>query len=347
MTRMKWLADRFFWYSPDEYSEAQLYLLDFFHKSSEKSVDDKTPSEYWKELISVSSATLGITDYIVFFACLAVPMIVGLWFMYQSKKQQANGQASMEEYMMASKSVGVIPLALSLVTSFMSAITVLGVPAEILKCGAMYGWFLITFCFVCAWTAFLFVPVFYRMELKSTYEYLNVRFGNATRMMAVVAFLIQTALYLGIVIYAPALALANTTGMDLWGAVVGTGLVCTLYTTLGGMKAVIWTSVFQAIIMLAGFAAVIIYGAADIGLGEVFSINSRDHRLDLFETDPDPRQRHTIWSILIAGQTVWLSLYATSQAQVQRYMSSKSLKSAQLAIGINVIGLWPLIFSLF
>ena len=169
-------------------------------------------------------------------------------------------------------------------------------------------------------------------------------------MMAVIAFLIQTALYLGIVIYAPALALANTTGMDLWGAVVGTGLVCTLYTTLGGMKAVIWTSVFQvrdarptpdqivlkygrvrvslfkAIIMLAGFAAVIIYGAADIGLGEVFSINSRDHRLDLLETDPDPRQRHTIWSILIAGQTVWLSLYATSQAQVQRYMSSKSLK---------------------
>ena len=93
----------------------------------------------------------------------------------------------MEEYMMASKSVGVIPLALSLVTSFMSgpsilptiftssidsgtnffsAITVLGVPAEILKCGAMYGWFLITFCFVCAWTAFLFVPVFYKMELK-------------------------------------------------------------------------------------------------------------------------------------------------------------------------------------
>ena len=78
--------------------------------------------------------------------------------------------------------------------------------------------------------------------------------------------------------------------------------------------------------MLAGFAAVIIYGAADIGLGEVFSINSRDHRLDLLEVDPDPRQRHTIWSILIAGQTVWLSLYATSQAQVQRYMSSKSLK---------------------
>ena len=56
----------------------------------------------------------------------------------QSKNQAKNlskGAAAMEDYMMASKSVGVIPLALSLVTSFMSAITVLGVPAEILKCG--------------------------------------------------------------------------------------------------------------------------------------------------------------------------------------------------------------------
>ena len=83
------------------------------------------------------------------------------------------------------------------------------------------------------------------MQVRSTYEYLNKRFGHATRLMGVLAFLIQTILYLGIVIYAPALALSKTTGMNLWGAVVGTGVACTVYTCLGGMKAVIWTSVFQ------------------------------------------------------------------------------------------------------
>ena len=41
-----------------------------------------------------------------------------------------------------------------------------------------------------------------------------------------------------------------------------------------------------------------------------------EHRLDLLEIDPDPRQRHTIWSILISGQIVWLSLYATSQEDI-------------------------------
>ena len=69
--------------------------------------------------------------------------------------------------------------------------------------------------------------------------------------------------------------------------------------------------------------------------------------MDLLETDPDPRQRHTLWSVLIAGHMVWLSLYATSQAQVQRYMSSKTLTAAQLSIGINVIGLWVILSLLF
>jgi len=61
--------------------------------------------------------------------------------------------------------------------------------------------------------------------------------------------------------------------MNLWGAVVGTGIVCTAYTALGGMKAVIWTGVFQALVMLGGFIAVIIYGGQDKGWSEIWNIN--------------------------------------------------------------------------
>jgi Na+/proline symporter len=160
------------------------------------------------------------------------------------------------------------------------------------------------------------------------------------RLIGVVAFLVQTALYLGIVIYAPALALSKTTGLNLWGVVVGTGIVCIIYTTLGGMKAVIWTGVFQALVMFGGFFAIIIFGCYEMGWGEIWRINQEEHRLDIWDFSTDIRQKHTFWTILFAGQMVWLSLYATSQAQVQRYMSSKTLKDAQLAIGINVVGLW-------
>ena len=81
-------------------------------------------------------------------------MAVGMWFMYQAKREERLNphRSSIDAYMMASKSVGVIPLAMSIVTSFMSAITVLGVPAEIPTTNGMYIWFLITFTIVCLWT---------------------------------------------------------------------------------------------------------------------------------------------------------------------------------------------------
>jgi sodium-coupled monocarboxylate transporter 8/12 len=76
-------------------------------------------------------------------------------------------------------------------------------------------------------------------------QYLELRFGQVTRLAASVAFSLQMILYMGIVLYAPALALEAVTGLSktLSGLIIG--LVCTFYSTIGGMKAVIITDVFQ------------------------------------------------------------------------------------------------------
>lgn len=82
-------------------------------------------------------------------------MAVGMWFMFQAKQEERKHperEVNLDDYMMASKSVGVLPLAMSIVTSFMSAITVLGVPAELPTSNGMYIWFLPTFTMVCLWT---------------------------------------------------------------------------------------------------------------------------------------------------------------------------------------------------
>jgi Na+/proline symporter len=60
-----------------------------------------------------------------------------------------------------------------------------------------------------------------------------------------VCFICLTSLYLAIVVYAPSLALAQVTGLDLNLSVAITFGVCISYTALGGVKAVIWTNVFQ------------------------------------------------------------------------------------------------------
>jgi sodium-coupled monocarboxylate transporter 8/12 len=76
-------------------------------------------------------------------------------------------------------------------------------------------------------------------------QYLELRFGQVARLAASISFSLQMILYMGIVLYAPALALGAVSGLSKALSVWTVGLVCTFYSTIGGMKAVILTDVFQ------------------------------------------------------------------------------------------------------
>lgn len=77
------------------------------------------------------------------------------------------------------------------------------------------------------------------------FQYLNLRFGGKARTCASLLYSLQMVLYMGIVVYAPSLALEALTGLSRSLSIVLVGAVCMFYCTLGGMKAVIWTDVFQ------------------------------------------------------------------------------------------------------
>ncbi len=83
----------------------------------------------------------------------------------------------------------------------------------------------------------------------------------------------QMILYMGIVLYAPAIALSAVTGLSYTGSILGVGGVCTFYSTLGGIKAVLATDVFQSLFMFAAVVAVI--GAAMVKVGGITEILRR------------------------------------------------------------------------
>lgn len=74
---------------------------------------------------------------------------------------------------------------------------------------------------------------------------MELRFGVATRRAASFAFIAQMILYIGIVLYAPAIALNAVTGLNKVASIIAVGVVCTFYSSIGGMKAVLITDVFQ------------------------------------------------------------------------------------------------------
>nr|XP_020864752.1 sodium/iodide cotransporter isoform X3 [Phascolarctos cinereus] len=204
--------------------------------------------------------TFGFWDYGVFGLMLLVSTAIGLFF-----GLARGGQKTAEDFFTGGRQMGAVPVGLSLAASFMSAIQVLGVPAEAYRYGLKFLWMCLGQLLNTLLTAFLFLPVFYRLGLTSTYQYLELRFSRSVRLWGTIQYIIATMLYTGIVIYAPALILNQVTGLDIWASLLSTGAICTFYTTVGGMKAVIWTDVFQVFVMLSGFVAILIHGTLLVG----------------------------------------------------------------------------------
>ncbi|CAJ1050269.1 sodium-coupled monocarboxylate transporter 1-like [Xyrichtys novacula] len=281
-------------------------------------------------------ATFSVWDYVVFAGTIIAAAGIGLFQAIRGRKETSSA-----EFLLGGRQMTAVPVAMSLTASFMSGITVIGTPAEAYRFGAAFWLFGFSYAIMSTITAEIFVPLFYRLAITSAYEYLELRFSRPIRIIGTTMYIVQTALYTGLVIYAPALALNQITGLDLWGVLVATGAVCILYCTLGGLKAVIWTDVMQMVIMLAGFVAVIARGAVlQGGLTNIWEDARQGGRLEAFDFDPDPLKRHTFWTIVIGGSIMWTSIYSINQSQVQRYISCKTLGHAKMSLYVNMVGLW-------
>uniref|UniRef100_A0A8C9QMA2 Solute carrier family 5 member 6a n=1 Tax=Scleropages formosus TaxID=113540 RepID=A0A8C9QMA2_SCLFO len=263
-------------------------------------------------------------DYVIFAVLLVASAGIGLYYAFSGGRQRTT-----QEFLLADRSMSCLPVSLSLLATFQSAVAILGAPSEIYANGTQY-WFLGCSYFLgLLIPAHIFIPVFYRLRLTSAYQYLELRFNKTVRICGTVTFIFQMVVYMGVVLYAPALALNAVTGFDLWGAVLAMGLVCTLYTTLGGLKAVIWTDVFQTVVMFAGQLAVIVVGAHQAGgISEVWRRAQNGSRIAGLDLNPDPLERHTFWTLGVGGIFLMLALYGVNQAQVQRYLSSRTEKEA-------------------
>uniref|UniRef100_A0A0K8WE77 Putative sodium-dependent multivitamin transporter n=1 Tax=Bactrocera latifrons TaxID=174628 RepID=A0A0K8WE77_BACLA len=280
-------------------------------------------------------------DFAVLIIILAISAMIGIYYRYTGGKQK-----TIKEYLLADQSMTTFPVAVSLMASFMSSITLLGVSSESYQFGTMFCIINLAYIISTPIAAYLFLPVFYRMRTMSVYEYLERRFGHSTRLAASIAYSIQMILYMGIVLYAPALALEAVTGVSKAAAILVIGLICTFYSTIGGLKAVLITDVFQSLLMFAAIYAVIVVSAIKAGgLAPIWQVAEERNRIYFTDFSLDPTVRHTWLSLIVGGMVTYMSLYGVNQVQVQRLLSVRNLKSAQAALWWNLPILSLLSFS--
>jgi len=276
-------------------------------------------------------------DYLVFAVFLLISLGIGVYYgLFADKKKEA----STDEFLMG-RGMSIAPVALAILSSFLSAILILGTPAEVYTRGAMYYLYVIGMMGAIAMATVLFVPLLYPLRLTSSYEYLELRFKSKLAKYTGTLILFTTqVLYMGIALYSPSTALEAVTGFPVWAAIIVGGVVSMIYTAVGGMKASVWASAFQTVVMAAGVIAVVVKGVIDVGGFDVmWELNEKAGRLDVWEFDTDPLIRHSFWGLTVGGMVGWLSTYGVNQASVQRYSSLPTLNKARATVLLNIPGI--------
>ncbi|XP_011694864.1 PREDICTED: sodium-coupled monocarboxylate transporter 1-like [Wasmannia auropunctata] len=273
-------------------------------------------------------------DWLVFALMLLVSAAAGLWHFRRAQKSNT------EDYLLGGRSLGLFPVSASLVASFISGVTILGTPAEIYNFGTQYWITIISILFSGIVVATVYLPVFTTLQLNSVYEYLEIRFGRAVRILISSIFVFDVVLYQSIVVYVPALALNQVSGINihLIGGIVC--VVCVFYTVLGGIRAVVWTDALQVGVMIAAVISVAALGTYQMGgVSEIWNRATDANRIEFFNFDPSPYTRHTVWTVLIGSWLYSTAYIAVNQTMVQRYISLKSTKISQLSIAIFTVSI--------
>ncbi|KAJ8040721.1 Sodium-coupled monocarboxylate transporter 2 [Holothuria leucospilota] len=308
----------------------QFYTFSFSERLSSLMASSEDSTQYITGMLHLTA-----WDYLIVIAMLAVSAGIGVYFAIRSR----HGQSS-NDYFLGNRRMSVLPVAVSLAATVMSAITYLGTPADVYKHGPKYGLMFVTRFITPFIVCFCFVPIFYRLEITTVYEYLEMRFGNTLRFLVIASDFFSGFTYMGIVVYTPALALSTVTGINLTFSILGIGVICTFYTSIGGIKAVIWTDVFQAGSMVLGACIMIIGGTVKLGgVAEGWHRAVEGERGDLIDFNIDPTIRYTFWSIMLGGSSFWLMITGTKQSLVQRYNSCATEREAKIAALLGTFGM--------
>ncbi|XP_052769941.1 sodium-coupled monocarboxylate transporter 2-like isoform X2 [Mya arenaria] len=280
---------------------------------------------------SIDDPKFHVLDYVIMVLFLVISSAIGIYYGFYKK------QTTPEEYLLGGRQMNLLPVAMSLVVTYQSAVSVLGIPMEHYVYTTMSDYLWVAIMADNAIQALLLVPLFYPLRLTSTYEYFGRRFkSRAVQLLGTIMGMLQTLLYMAIVLLAPALALEAVAGIPLWLSVVMVGIIGTFYTSIGGLRTVIWTDVFQFIILYGGLLVILILGINKVGgmkrMGEIAIAGGR---VNFSIIDPDPRVRHTVWGLLIGGIFNWLP-NCCNQSAVQRICSMKSIRDAKISCLLNI-----------
>ena len=290
-----------------------------------------------------NSRTLNGLDYVIIVLYFCFISLIGF---IASKKQKSSS-----EFALGGRRIPWWVAGISMFATGASAISLMSIPALAFASNLVFLFpifIMIGSYFV---QAHLIFPLLRRMEITSTYEYLERRFNRTLRLIASAqCILFQTFGRASVVLVLPSLAISATTGIPAWKSVLMMGTITTIYTTFGGFNAVVWTDVFQGMLKFFAPLCMIILCLANLpgGPKEFVDVGLAHHKFDFALLTWDATLP-AFWILLLgtflastivqAGdQPVIQRVFSAPDHEVRRVAAMSAACGILISIVVNVLG---------
>lgn len=197
------------------------------------------------------------------------------------------------------------------------------------------------------------IPLMYRLNITSVYEYLEMRFDVVIRTVCAVLYVLQSLSMVGLYIFLPALIVSTTMNVDLFASIIVIGLVATFYASLGGLEAIAWVEVGEVVTIFLGAVISLVFATAATPASPTSVLGSwvAQGKTTLFL--PSMSLTDISVLVLLLYLPAQAAQYMSSQGIVMRYMSTPNLAAARrsawtsLLIGLPVIGIFYALGTVF
>ena len=294
-------------------------------------------------IVANNQGGLTFLDVTVIIAYLLVMLYMGF--------RIARKQRSTEDFFVGGRDLPAWAVGISLFASVMSTILYLGQPGEMFRTGLSFLTRNLPLPLILIVVCFVWIPFFMRLRLTSAYEYLERRFNYSVRALAAIFCLLLIFGWISVVVLTASMALVEITRIEailpfvndadsaVYATILGVGTFSIFYTTLGGIRAVIWTDVIQFAVLLIGaiFTMGTIAWMTGSGVGDWIEASQSYKHEEVEWFDWDVSNRSTVFAIGMSLFMWMVCTHGANQMAMQRYFTVRNVKAARISYVISAV----------
>ncbi|NIA15761.1 MAG: sodium/solute symporter [Nitrospiraceae bacterium] len=272
-------------------------------------------------------------DWVVI--ALYVAGLIGVGWYY------ARRTATREDYLLGGRNMRPLAVGLSMFASLLSTLTYLAIPGEMIKHGPMICGIYLSYPLIFLTVGWFLLPVIMRLRITSAYEILEQRLGVSVRVLGSSFFLALRLMWMAVIVYATSskvlIPLLDWPASATPIVCLVLGMVTVVYTSMGGLRAVVMTDVVQTVILFGGAGltlALITYHMGGVG---AWWPREWASNWDPLKIAYDPNARITIMGAMTASFTWYVCTAGSDQVAIQRYLATRDVHAARRVIGTSLI----------